>query len=143
MKNASPPELQIQRITGVAPHDEGTRIVVRADTVLQNQRTELEIAVTTELAPAIALALLATTAKARAGRDELEPALDVFGAAVVRSSTEEKVRLQLLFDKGAVLPVELTTQAALALAKGLAEYLGSADRRFAERRDPPASLTSP
>jgi len=140
MKNVMPPELHIRRIKEVAAHADAGTIVVRADTVLENQRTELEIAVTTELAPAIALALLSTTAKARSNRDELEPALDVLGAAVVRSSSADKVRLQMLFDKGAVLPVELTVEAAEALQKGLAEYLGSSQRRFAARRQ---EFTSP
>ena len=134
MKNEMP-EFHIQHIKEVAPHVDGSLIVVRADSVRENQRTELEIAVTTELAPAIALALLATTAQARSSRDELEPALDVFGAAVVRSSSAHSVRLQLLFDKGAVLPVELNLEAAEALSRGLADYLGSSQRRLAERRN--------
>ena len=135
MKNAVPPELQIQRINEVAAHPDVGKIIVRADTLLDNERTELEIAVTTELAPAMALALLSTTASARSNRDELEPALDVLGAAVVRSGSPDKVRLQMLFDKGAVLPVELTLDAAEALSKGLAEYLGSSQRRLAVRRN--------
>jgi hypothetical protein len=129
MKNPLPPALEIHHVAAVAPHTDGAKLVVRADTLLANQRTELEIAVTTELAPAIALALLATTAKARAGRDSLEPALEVLGAAVVRSGADDKLRLQLLFDKGAVLPIELSLQAGEALSKGLVEYLQSPQRR--------------
>ena len=147
------PKFHIEHIKEVAPHADGSRIVVRAATVRESERTDLEIAVTTDLAPAMALALLATTAQARSSRDELEPALDVFGAAVVRSSSPEKVRLQLLFgaavvrssspekvrlqllfDKGAVLPVELSLEAAEALNRGLAEYLGSSRRRLAQRK---------
>ena len=133
--NAKQPELQIDRITEVAPHVDGQTIVVRADMLHRNQRTELEIAVTTDLAPAMALALLSTTAKARAARDELEPALDALAAAVVRSSAGDRVRLQLLFDQGAVLPIELDLEAAAALNRGLAEYLASAKRRLAPRRN--------
>ena len=135
MKNVVPAEIHIHRITEVAPHTDGRKIVVRADTELLNQRTELEIAVTTDLAPSMALALLATTARARATRDELEPALDALAAAVVRSSSDDKVRLQLLFDKGAVLPIELDMEAAEALSRGLAEYIASSQRRFAARRN--------
>ncbi|MBC8055355.1 MAG: hypothetical protein H7Y61_02115 [Rhizobiales bacterium] len=134
MKNAPTPEFHIHRINEVEPHSDGDKIVLRADTLLDNRRTELEIAVTTELAPAMALALLSTTAKARSGRDELDPALEALGAAVVRSSSSDNVRLQLLFDKGAVLPVELTIEAARALSKGLVEYIGSSRRRLAEGR---------
>ena len=134
MTKAEPSGLHIDSIHKIAPHAEGEQIVVRAATRLENGPTELEIAVTTELAPAMALALLATTAKTRATRDELDPALDALGAAVVRSSSEQKVRMQLLFDQGAVLPLELTVEAAEALQKGLAEYLGSPQRRLAQRK---------
>jgi hypothetical protein len=134
MENLMPSELQIQRITGMASDGAGT-ITVRADGLLHDARTELEIAVTTELAPAMALALLATTASDRALRDELAPALDVLAAAVVRSSSGDRVRLQLLFGDGAVLPLELTTEAGHALNDGLTEYLLSPKRRLASRRD--------
>lgn len=135
MKPVMPAEYHIERLKEVTPHPDDGKIVLRAESLRANQLTELEIAVTTELAPAMALALLATTAKARAGRDDLEPALDVLGAACVRSSSSDKVRLQMLFDKGAVLPVELPIDAAVALCKGLVEYLGSSQRRFAARRE--------
>ena len=130
MKDPTPAEFQIHRITAITPHIDGSRIVVKADALLANQRTEVEIAVTADLAPAMALALLATTARARALRDELEPALDVLAAAVVRSSSREKLRLQLLFEKGAVLPFELSCDAGQALSDGLVEYLGSSQRRL-------------
>jgi hypothetical protein len=128
------PTFRIQQISEVAPHADGNAIVLRAETVRESGRTDVEIAVTTDLAPTMALALLATTAQARSRRDELEPALDVRGAAVVRSSSSDKVRLQMLFDKGAVLPVELSLEAAEALNRGLAEYLGSPRRRLAQRK---------
>lgn len=135
MKNVVPAEIEIQRITEIAPHTDGQKIVLRADTLLENERTELEIAVTTDLAPSMALALLATTAQARASRDELEPALDALAAAVVRSSSDHRLRLQLLFERGAVLPIDLDMEAAEALNRGLVEYLGSAQRRLAARRN--------
>jgi hypothetical protein len=129
------PEWEIQRITRVTPHADGQRIVVEADAMVREERTQLEIAVTTDLAPAMALALLATTALARAHRDELEPALEALAAAVVRSSSEDRVRLQLLFDKGTVLPLELDAAAARALSDGLVDYLNnSSKRRYAARK---------
>jgi len=135
MENPARPELQIHRITAVTPHADGQRILVQADAVVKDERTQLEIAVTTDLAPSMALALLATTALARARRDELEPALEALAAAVVRSSSEERVRIHLLFDKGIVLPLELDGAAAKALSDGLAEYLNNAPkRRYAARK---------
>lgn len=137
MENITPQGVHIHGFSGVAAHADGSTIVVKAEALIQDHRTELEIAVTTDLAPAIALALLATTVQARAQRDTLAPALDVLGAAVVRSSSPQRVRLQLLFDKGAVLPVEMSTDAGRALSIGLADYLRSDHRLYAPRHDAP------
>ena len=116
-------KLEIAEVKAVDPATDGS-IVVKAEATLAEQRTDVEIAITTDLAARVAIALLATTAKARAQRDGLEPALDVLAAAVVASGCAEKVRVQLLFDEGAVLPVEVTTDAAKALSKDLSEDLG-------------------
>ena len=78
------------------------------------------------MAPGVAIALLSTTAKARADRDGLLPALEVLAAAVVASGSAEKVRLQLLFDKGTVLPVEMPTEAGHALKRGLLDGMKDA-----------------
>ena len=134
-----PPEIQINRIEAVVPHPNGQTIVLKAEAFLADQRTQMEIAITTDLAPAMALALLASTAQARAERDALEPAFDALAAAVVRSSSPDKVRLQLLFNKGAVLPVEMDAEAGLALSGGLAEYFGAKQRRYAPRKNSSAA----
>jgi hypothetical protein len=118
-----PPDLSISTIKEVKPDADGS-IVVTAEAMVGDQRTELEIAITRDLAPAMAIALLATTASVRSERDGLAPALDVLAAGVVPSSDEEKIRLQLLFDKGAVLPVELPLAAGEALKNGLEQEIG-------------------
>ena len=135
MERTMPPELHINSIAAVAPHPDGQKIVLKAEALLADQRTEMEIAITTDLAPAMALALLASTAQARAERDALSPAFDALAAAVVRSSSPDKVRLQLLFNKGAVLPVEMAAEAGLALSGGLVEYFGATKRRYAPRKN--------
>ncbi len=117
------PEIEISQIKAVVPRDTGGAVVVKVEARVGDHATDLEIAITTELAPAVAIALLATTAKARAARDGLEPALDVLAAAVVASGSAEKVRLQLLFDTGTVLPVEMPTDAGEALKQGLTDVL--------------------
>jgi len=122
-----PSDLEISRIKAVVPGPNGAVVVVKAEAVLADNRTELEIAITTELAASMALALLATTAEARASRDDLEPALEILAAGVVESSEESRIRLQLLFDKGAVLPVEMPRAAGHALNKGLANELRAPD----------------
>lgn len=121
------PTIKIVDVKEVVPVPNASAVVVKVDAVVGEQRTELEIAITTDLAASIAISLLATTAKARAERDGLEPALDVLAAAVVASGCAEKVRLQLLFDKGAVLPVEVPVDAAKALHRGLTEELNTPD----------------
>lgn len=117
------PTMKISDIKDVVPAPDGGAIVVKAEVVLDAKLTELEIAITTDLAPTVAIALLASTAKARAERDGLEPALEVLAAAVVASGSAEKVRLQLLFDQGKVLPVEMSTEAAEGVSKDLTNEL--------------------
>ena len=74
-------------------------------------------AIATELAPAVAIALL--------DKSELLPgepaaALDVLAAGVSPSLVDGNVRVQLLFENGAVLPVEMSAAAGAALSDGLA-----------------------
>jgi len=116
-----PNDIKISHVRAVVPDPEGAVVVVKAEGLIDDTVTELEIAITTDLAPSVAIALLATTARARAARDGLEPALEVLAAAVVASGSAEKVRLQLLFDKGGVLPVEMPTAAGEALKRGLVQ----------------------
>ena len=113
--------MKITGIKKVALLNDGSAVVLETAAVLGEQPTEVEIAITTDLAPQVAIALLATTAKARAARDGLEPALDVLAAAVVACGFAEKVRLQLLLHSGNVLPVELPREAAAALTRALVD----------------------
>ena len=128
-----PSKMKIAKVKAVVPAPGGDAIIVKVVAKLDDQVSEIEIAITTDLAPAVAIALLATTAKARADRDGLLPALEVLAAAaVVASGSAEKVRLQLLFDKGAVLPVEMPTEAGHALKRGLLD--GDEGRSYLARQ---------
>jgi hypothetical protein len=51
------------------------------------------------------------------------PALDCLAAGAAPSETDGKIRVQLMFENGAVLPVEMSNAAGAALSKGLAEEL--------------------
>lgn len=119
--------LKVAEVKGVVVAPDRSAVVVKTVAVMGAQRTDLEIAITTDLAVNVALALLATTAQARAERDDLAPALEALAAAIVPSGRPDTVRLQLLFDKGVVLPVELSTDAAAALHAGLGGELEPAD----------------
>ena len=76
--------------------------------------------IATDLAPAVAIALLDKTVQAQGS---LSPALDCLAAGAVPSETAGKVRVQLMFETGAVLPVEMSAAAGAALSKGLAEEI--------------------
>ena len=78
------------------------------------------VAIATELAPAVAIALLDKTEQPAGAA---APALDCLAAGAAPSQTDGKVRVQLLFENGAVLPVEMSDAAGAALSKGLAKEL--------------------
>ena len=113
------PDIEISKVKQVAASPDGSAVIVKAEVALGDSRSEVEIAITTDLAANVAIALLATTSQARAARDGLLPALEVLAAAVVASGSAEKVRLHLLFDKGSVLPIEVPSPAAANLSKDL------------------------
>ena len=73
-----------------------------------------------DLAPAVAIALLE---KSDHTPGEPPPALDCLAAGVSASETQGNVRVQLLFENGAVLPVEMSTEAGAALATSLSAEL--------------------
>lgn len=84
------------------------------------KRSAIDTAIASELAPAVAIALLAKTDQSP---ESPAPALDCLGAGVSASEDEGKVRVQLVFDSGAVLPVEMSVAAGEALSTRLSEEL--------------------
>ncbi len=84
------------------------------------RKSATAVAIATELAPAVAIALLDKTDQAP---DAAAPALDCLAAGATASDTDGKVRVQLIFENGAVLPVEMSNEAGAALSKGLAKEL--------------------
>ena len=88
----------------------------------RSKRTATTHAIATELAPAVAIALLDKTEQAPGA---LAPALECLAAGASPAETEGKVRVQLMFENGSVLPVEMSVAAGAALSKGLVEELPS------------------
>ena len=88
----------------------------------QRKKSAVDIAIAKELAPAAAIALLAKTEHAS---DSLAPSLDILAAGVSRAEDERKIRVQLAFDGGEILPVEMSVEAGRALATGLSAELGT------------------
>lgn len=83
-------------------------------------KSATNVAIATELAPAVAIALLDKTDQPSGAA---APALDCLAAGAAPSQTDGKVRVQLLFENGAMLPVEMSNAAGAALSKGLAKEL--------------------
>lgn len=86
----------------------------------RRKKSSIDKAIATELAPAAAIALLDKT---KQSADSLAPALEILAAGVSPAEDDAKVRVQLVFDGGAVLPFEMSVQAGEALAKGLSKEL--------------------
>lgn len=119
-------DVKIAEVTEVAQSVDGS-LILKAVGVVADVKSDLEIAITTDLAPKIALALLATTAEARAGRDDEDPALECLAADASLQPDEETLRLKLLFEQGAVLPVEMPVAAAECLSEQLDRALSGED----------------
>ena len=88
-------------------------------------------AIATELAPAVAIALLERSEQLPG---KPPPALDVLAAGVTPSATDGSLRIQLLFDNGAVLPFELSVAAGAALSEGLSDEIPKATKRPRTRK---------
>ena len=88
-------------------------------------------AIATDLAPAVAIALLEKSEQLPGGPP---PALDVLAAGVTPSETEGNVRVQLLFENGSVLPLEMSEAAGAALSGGLSDELPKAKKPPRKRK---------
>ena len=106
-----------KRTTKASPKSRGA---ASAHSRVRIKKAATNHAIATDLAPAVAIALLGKTDQAP---DAPSPALDCLAAGATPSETEGKVRVQLIFENGAVLPVEMSAAAGAALSKGLAEEL--------------------
>jgi hypothetical protein len=84
------------------------------------KKSATNLAIATELAPAVAIALLDKTDQPPGAA---AAALDCLAAGAAPSETAGKVRVQLMFENGAVLPVEMSNAAGAALSKGLAQEI--------------------
>jgi hypothetical protein len=81
-------------------------------------KSDVDTAIATELAPAVAISLLAKSSHEDGATD---PALECIAAGVSESDADGMVRVSLVFENGAILPVEMPKEAGDALAKGLQE----------------------
>lgn len=109
--------------TAAGPAAKRRRAASSLASTARAKQNETNVAITTELAPAVAIALLEKTVQAPGAP---APALDALAAGVSASEEEGKVRVQLVFENGAVLPVEMSVAAGAALSSGLSKELPKA-----------------
>ncbi len=87
-------------------------------------------AIATELAPAVAIAVLE---KSEQAPGKPPAALAVLAAGASPSEVDGNVRVQLMFEGGAVLPVEMSAAAGSALSAGLSSELPAAKKSKSRR----------
>ena len=114
-----------------APKKRASKAQVAARGKLTRAATAKNVAIATELAPAVAIALLEKSDQLPGGP---APALDVLAAGVTPSTIEGNVRVQLLFENGAVLPVEMSAAAGSALSVGLSSELPANQKPVDKRK---------
>ena len=113
----SSPSKKVKKVSVDSPATTGRKRAAKADKAAS---AATNLAIATELAPAVAIALLDKTVQAPG---DPPPALDVLAVGAVPSEIEGNVRMQLVFENGAVLPVEMSAEAGAALSKGLLQEL--------------------
>lgn len=87
-------------------------------------------AIATELAPAVAIAVLE---KSEQAPGKPPAALEVLAAGASPSEVDGNVRVQLMFEGGAILPVEMSAAAGAALSAGLSSELPAAKKSKSRR----------
>ena len=87
-------------------------------------------AIATELAPAVAIAVLE---KSEQAPGKPPAALEILAAGASPSEIAGNVRMQLIFEGGAVLPVEMSAAAGAALSAGLSSELPAAKKSRSRR----------
>ena len=123
-----PLELQIAAIRAAEPAIDGAAILLKADALLAGERRSLAIAIMSDLAPLVAVTLLAKAAEAgsvpgEANAPPIPPALKCLGIGVVAAQDPSRLRLHMQFDNGLMLPAEISAEAARALVRGLESEL--------------------
>ena len=96
----------------------------------RSKAAEINAAIATELAPAAAIAVLE---KSEQTPGKPPAALEVLAAGASSSEIAGNVRVQLIFEGGAVLPVEMSAAAGAALTAGLSSELPAAKKSKSRR----------
>lgn len=99
-------------------------VIIETESTVDGTRRDTAIEVRDADAPTVAAALLdAEVARPTAAQD-LPGAVRCLAAGLVQASSAGQVRLHLQFESGQVLPIEISVEAAVALARALREHTG-------------------
>ena len=109
----------------------GTPATRRSSRSSRSKAAEIKnAAIATELAPAAAIAVLE---KSEQTPGKPPAALEILAAGASSSEIAGNVRVQLMFEGGAVLPVEMSAAAGAALTAGLSSELPAAKKSKSRR----------
>ena len=99
-------------------------VVIETESTVDGERRETSIEVRDADAPAVVVALLNGEVADSPAPGDLPVAVQCLAVGVVHSASQGQVRLHLQFESGQVLPVEMSHDAARALARALGEHVG-------------------
>ena len=102
-------------------------VVLETEAKVDGVLRETAIEVREADAPMVAAALLNAEVADPPSGDDLPAAVRCFAAGIVYAATAGQVRLHLQFESGQVLPIEMSLDAATALARGLVEHTRAAE----------------
>ncbi len=100
-------------------------VVLETESTVDGHLRNTSIEVREADAPAVAAALLNADAVHPAAAADLPAAVQCLAVGVVHAAGAGRVRLHLQFDSGQVLPIEMSHDAARALARALGEHIGT------------------
>lgn len=121
-------EVTVEEVKESSPslHADRPSIVIETEARVDGRLRDTSIEVHEDDVPSIAVALLNADLPRQPprGAADLPIALHCLAAGVVHAATHGRVRLHLQFDSGQVLPIEMSHDAAAALARALAAQGG-------------------
>jgi hypothetical protein len=125
-KKSAAVEVVIEEIKSARPSEDGTGVLIEADAEVDGEKLEATIEVDDEDTPEVAAALMNAGLDTYTDADgPLPAAIKCLAAGVLHVEPRGQVRLHLQFESGKVLPVEMSRDAAEALARGLSRHLAS------------------
>jgi hypothetical protein len=120
-------EITVEEVTDSTPGSASGEpsVVIETESTIDGERRETSIEVRDADAPTVAAALLNAEVGSPTATADLPIAVQCLAAGLVHSASAGQVRLHLQFESGQVLPIEMSHDAARALARALGEHVGA------------------